>query len=433
MDSTVLILDKLKTLGEELNKTRDQYNRVSTDSQQTKSDLEARCASIERSIEAFDKIMAQIQRTSIPGLEVGGAKGKASWGRIAQICAQPGLLKDKGYGVEADVYRLMSSRIDSFDAQTRASINAATGEAGGFLIPTEMMNDLIPQLREVSIARQLGVTEINGLVGEVTWAKSKGGITAEHVNSEEEVAGNDSVATFDKIMLKPHPIAAFVPLTFEMRTQSAIALDDWVRSEVATQIGLLEDKTIFTGTGTSAAPRGVLNHPSIQSLDWTTAISGVTGSVVNTSVEMYDALLHCMKLTRKKFGHTLGNLGWATSPDVLYWLARARDAQNRAMFFSLVEGNMQGNNVPQRLFRYPILDSEQLDTGSDAAEILIYGPWADVILGHWGTMVFALSDQTETNFRKLRTTVRGVWQYDVGIFHADAFVKNTVKTDQVVA
>ena len=279
-----------------------------------------------------------------------------------------------------------------------------------------MMNDLIPQLRESSIARQLGVTTLDNLVGNITWTKSKGGITAQHINTEEEETGTESVATFDKIELTPHPIAAFVPLTFGMQTQPAIALDAWVKSEIATQMALLEDQSIFVGTGAASAPRGIFNHPNVSTSNWAS---------VDTSLEIFQTALDVVKATRKKFGQNLGNLGWATSPDVLYWLAKAKDTTNRAMFFSLTDGNLQTITAPPRMLRYPIMDTDQLDTGTDSAEQMMFGPWADVYLGHWGTLVFAMSDQTETNFRKLRTTVRGVWQYDVGVFHADAFVKCT--------
>lgn len=422
MDASTLILDSLNRLGEDFKTLKAEREKLSSDQTELKKDFDARLSSMERNVDQMNKLLAQQHKLSIPGLPTSGV-GKVSWGRIAQICAQPGLLKEKEYGLEADVYKLMCSRIDSFDAQTRASINAATGEQGGFLIPTEMMSEIVPQLREASIARQLGVTEINGLVGEVWWAKSKGGITAEHVNTEDEVSGSETAATFDRIAMKPHPIAAFVPLTFEMRQQSAIALDDWVRSEVATQIGLLEDQTIFTGSGIGPIPRGISNHPSVQQLSF----SGIDYTGSNQTV--YRQLLNAIKLTRKKYGHTLGNLGWATCPNVLYHLAKGMDSQGRPLFFSLTEGSMQTANVPARVLRYPILDSEQLAV-SATTEIMIFGPWADVILGHWGTLVFAISDQTETNFRKLRTTVRGVWQYDVGVFHADAFVKcHTIDTN----
>jgi HK97 family phage major capsid protein len=296
-------------------------------------------------------------------------------------------------------------------------MNAATGAAGGFLIPSEMMATLIPQLREVSQARRLGITVIDGLQGEVFWNKSKGGITAEHLNTEAEATGSESVATFDQIKLSPRPIASFVPLSFQMRNQPAMALESWVMSEIATAIGLLEDQSIFIGDGSNGAPRGVLNHPSINSVTFAGTVYTAAGQTLT------DKLMDVVKTCRKKFALGLGNLGWATSPDVLYHFGKVKDAQRRPIFASLTEGNAATQGAPPTMMRYPVVDTEFLDQGAGGTvETLLFGPWKDVVLGHWGTLGLAMSEETETNFRKGRTTLRGIWQYDVGVFHGDAFV-----------
>lgn len=402
MDATKLILQKLEELDAELADTKAQREKAD---EADKKALDERLAAIEENQGKFQKALEATKRLSIPGLEVGkrGEEGKLSWARVVQFCAMPEVRNRKEYGLEREVY----------DHMQKTAINAGSGTGGGFLVPTQMMLDIIPELRDRSYARQLGVTVIDGLSpGNITWSKSRGGITAEHLNTEQEVSGTETVATFDQITLTPRPIAAFVPLTRQMQTQTPIALEAWVRGEIATQIGLLEDQSVFVGTGANGAPRGVANHPSI-------GFESFSG--VNTIQELWDMLVNVVLATRNQQALGLSGLGWAAAPAVLYHLARVLDANGRPLFSSLSDASGQTSGAPGSVVRYPILDPSAVSTGTAAAERLIFGPWGDVILGHWGTLELAMSDQTEENFRKARATVRGIMEYDVGVFHGSAF------------
>ena len=398
-----LLVAQVKTLGEQM--AKDKSERASAD-EARKKELDEALAKANARIVELEAKQEQVRRTAIPGLEYGpkGEPDKLSWARLVQVCADPARLSLKEYGLEREAYEYMR----------KTAINAGTGAGGGFLVPQTMMDGLIPQLRERSIARQIGATVMSGMPkGNSVLAKSKGGITAEHLNTEEEAPGTETVATFDRIELTPRPIAAFVPLTRQMMTQTAISLEAWVRNEIAIQIALLQDQSFFLGTGTGGAPRGVFNHPSIQFETWAT--NADAGASINHLVNM-------VLKSREKFALGLSGLGWVAAPKVLFGLARLKDSQLRPIFQSLTDGNVQTLNTPTTVLRYPILDSAQVSTGNKDAERLGFGPWGDAVIAEWGTMEFAMSDQTETNFRKGRATVRGITEYDVGVFHGEAFV-----------
>jgi HK97 family phage major capsid protein len=415
MDVIPLLLERVDALTEKFDKTKAERAaldaKTSTDAAAEKAAFDSRLAGIEEQIKATNDAIAKSRRQSIPGLEDyldPAKKGSVSFARVIKILEKPERLSDPEYGIEKDVFEHMK----------KTAINSGTGETGGFLIPTEMMNVLIPELREKSIARALGVTVLDNLAGEITWAKSKGGITAVHVDTENEETGAESVPTYDQIKLSPKTMAAFVPISHAMMKQSSVAIEPWVRSEIATQIGLLEDKTIFVGTGAGASERGVANHPNVTDVNFgTVAYTGANQDIVKK-------LLDVVKTVRTKFGMSLGRLGWAFGVNAYYHIAGAsKDAQGRMLFQSLLEGSAENFSVPPNLLRHPALDSTFIDTGTTTAERLLFGPWADVMLGHWGGLALASSDQTETNFRKLRMTVRGVMDYAVGIFHPETFVR----------
>ena len=384
-----------------------------------KKEIDARVGKLESSLDEIATRQAQRAVFSLPGVEIGshGERGKFSYARMLFACVNPSLLELKEYGYEAEVYREMRKREEALPMELKTAINAATGAGGAFLIPQQAHDDIVPQLREKSVARQIGATVLDGLTpGIHTWAKSRGGVVAEHLNTEEEASGTETVPTFDQIQLTPRPIAAFVPLTYGMQTQAPATLEGWVRNEIATQIGLLEDQSYFVGAGTLGAPRGVCNHPLIQ--------TGTTLTLTDAGT-LWAGLVKMILASRVKFALGLSGLGWLAAPRVLYGLMGVVDGNKRPAFESLTAGSMASTGVPGRLAGFPIVDTQQVSTANNDAERLVFGPWGDALLAHWGTMAFAMSDQTETNFRKARVTVRGIMQYDVGVFHGDAFVQLT--------
>lgn len=398
-----VLTGQLKTLTEQLSK--DRAERATAD-EARKKEIDAALAATTAELAEIKKRIHVVDAGKIPGLEYGpkGEKGKLSWARTIQICAEPRRMDMPGYEIEKEAFEIMR----------HTAINAGTGAAGGFLVPTTMMDGIIPELRERSIARQLGATVMSGMSpGNYVLAKSKGGITAEHLNTEEEATGTESVATFDQITLTPRPIAAFVPLTRQMMTQSNESMESWVRREIAIQIALLQDKSFFVGTGALGAPRGIANHPSLQFETWTTN--------ANAS-DTWNHLVQMILKSREKFALGLSGLGWAAAPKVLFALARLKDTTNRPLFQSLTEGSAATAGAPVSVMRYPVLDSAQLSTGNKDAERLLFGPFGDGVIGEWGTLELLMSEQTETNFRKGRATVRGIAEYDCNFFHGDAFV-----------
>jgi hypothetical protein len=78
------------------------------------------------------------------------------------------------------------------------------------------------------------------------------------------------------------------------------------------------------------------------------------------------------------------------------------------------------------LANYMLKETTQLNTGATTGtEVFYYGDWNQGAEFNWGTLAFASSDSTETNFRKLRVTVRAVGAHDFGWFQPNAFVRNT--------
>jgi len=398
-----LIAGEVKSLADQISK--DKAERATAD-ESRKKEIDLTLAKLETQLGEVKAQLATHQKHAITGIEYGakGEKDKVTWTRLIQAVAEPQRLNHKDYGPEKE----------AIEYARKTAINAGTGAAGGFLVPTTLMAGIVPELRERSVARKLGATVLTGLTpGAHQFAKSRGGITAVHINTEEEQSGTESVPTFDQITLSPRTAAAFVPMTRGMMNQSAEAIEPWVRGEIAKQIALLQDKQFFVGTGTAGAPRGVLNHPSVGTFTFAEAsISGVWGS-----------LIEAVEDVRNAFALDLDGLGWVCEPAARFWLARILDLNGRPLFDTLMNGSASSTGIPKQIMGYQLEDTAQITSSDAANRVFAFGPWSSGLIGEWGTLELVLNTESDTNFMKARGTVRGLFDYDAGVLQAAAFTK----------
>lgn len=404
INGSELILAELKKQDEKFDAFK--AERLTAD-EASKKEIDAKLAAIEArqsELAAGQKASAQL---ALPGLAYGakGEKDLPTWTRLLQLVAEPERRKNtKLYGPE----------LEMIEQVQKTAINAGTGASGGFLVPTVMHAGIIPELRERSIARQAGATVISNLSGGAhQWARSKGGITAMHINTEGEESITEAVPTFDQITTQPRTAATIVPMTRGMMTQSAEAIEPWVRGEIAKVIALFQDKQFFVGTGASGAPRGIFNHPNVGSFTFAEA----------TIKEVWGSLIDAVLDVRNAQATDLDGLAWVTEPAARFWLARILDLQGRPLFDSLMNGDLSKTGIPRQVMSYPLFDSAQLDSGDAANGNFIFGPWSSGVIAEWSTLELALNTESDTNFAKARGSIRGLFDYDCAFFQPQAFTK----------
>lgn len=408
--------------------------REGDDSAERKAEVDAKLTKIDEQLAIIEQWQKDAAKFRLPGVEMADPKNPKKegfgWGRAAKLLTSDFLYKggvvpqelDKECGYEAKVFLETTEKAMegwlARSSEIKAAINATGGSEGAFLIPEEVMADLIPELDAVMISSQLGVRRLDNLQGVVRWTRSEGGITAEYINTEEEREGAESKPTFSSVTMRPHVLAAFVPLTWEMTTQPSMALDAWVRGEIAREIGLKEDLSVFLGSGGDSNPLGIANTPGILTYDWSGLAAGGPAFGRGTALQNISQGLRGMALQMKNANSYAGarKLGWALNPNGMDAIANTVEKNTGKEVFI-------GPNDPNiaRLQRYPVGETTQLPS-TPADEFILFGDYNMALNGHWGTMAFASSDQTDGNFRKLRNTIRGVIAHDVGVLRREAFV-----------
>lgn len=370
-----------------------------------KKAIDTEIAMLKTTVASLDARVKKSESFVIPGLEYGskGEADKPTWTRLLQLVVEPGRMNQKEYGPEKEM----------IETVRKTAINAGSGASGGFLVPTNLRQGIIPELRGRSIARRLGATVLSGLTpGAHQWTKNRGGVSAVHLNTEGEESGVDQAPTFDAIVTTPRTAALFIPMTRGIMTQTAENVEGWVRGEIADIIGRFEDKQFFVGTGAGGAPRGIFNHPSVQ-----------TFSFVETGIAaVWQSLIEAVEDVVTANAEELDGIGWAVEPLARLWIARILDLQGRPLFQELLRAGF-AEGLPRTLLGYILAESTQISSGDAANRNAMLGPWSMGVLAEWGSLELALNTESDTNFMKGRASVRGLMDYDAAFFQPQAFTK----------
>ena len=290
---------------------------------------------------------------------------------------------------------------------------------GGNLVETELLSErFIDIFRNRSIMRQMGMTSLTGLVGNVDIPKQIAGVTdgtsVYWVPEDADVGQID--AQFGLVKLRPKNAGSYMYVTRSMLLQSSIGMDNFTRRELAIALALGMDRAAIEGTGTSDEPLGIVNTPGVNPI-----IFGENGDVAThprlVSFETKIAVANADERTmgwvmnaktrgelksREKFPGTTGQTLWQ----------EARLGSNQGY----VNGYRVGvsNQVPGNLVK---------GTGTGLSAV-IFGDFSRLVCGEWGT--YELAADPYHKFLAGGVRVRIIHTCDIQVTQEKAF---SVATD----
>jgi len=131
-------------------------------------------------------------------------------------------------------------------------VTKAQGEgvdsAGGFLVPEELMANIIVLREQFGVFRQecqvvpMGSDTLN-------WPRRTGGLTASFTGENQSVT--ESQAAWDNINLTAKKLGALTRMSNEIAEDAVISVADWLVGEIAYAFAAKEDDCGFNGDGTS--------------------------------------------------------------------------------------------------------------------------------------------------------------------------------------
>lgn len=171
---------------------------------------------------------------------------------------------------------LYGARIAAKDAYgenhpvTKALVTSS-GAAGGFIVPPDVMNEIIPLLRAIAVVRAAGPRNIPMPRGTMTLPGQASAATASY--GAEGRAITQTQQTLNQIVASYKKLTALVPISNDMMRYADPAVDAFVRDDLVKVIALREDLAFLIGDGTADTPRGYLSFAN----SWVAAGGGTVG------------------------------------------------------------------------------------------------------------------------------------------------------------
>lgn len=289
----------------------------------------------------------------------------------------------------------------------RALVTTSTAPS---LIGTQQMHDafvevLKPQVRVM----ELGATVLPGLVENVSIPRQTAGCSAEWIAENSEAA--ESSPGFDAVTLTMHQLSAHTRISRRQLKQSLPAVDQILTNDLRAQIAVALDKAAIAGTGVGPQPTGILNLPGIGDVPLGTNGDLVTWAdlmqlVSTVESANVDPISLGFLSNLKVKGHLMstpriaGTDTMMLDPDAAATAEDLRLAGYKARFSGNVPSNLTKGTAPN-------------------LSAMIFGAWADLLIGQWGGIDLIVDDVTEAAKGNVRLVAHSEW--DIAVRHAESF------------
>lgn len=288
------------------------------------------------------------------------------------------------------VQRELQAIMKRYGVAGRRDMTVGTPTAGGDLVGTDFLSgSFIDVLRNKALAPRVGVTMLNGLVGNVAIPKQTSASTFYWV--AEGSAITESTPAVGQVTLSPKLGGGFVDYSKQLLLQSTPAVDALLMNDIGMVCGLGADKAVFMGSGAANQPTGII------------ATSGI-GSVNGTNLG-WEAVLEFITDVMGGNGD-IGPMSYVTNPTI--WglgKSRALPGTNNGFLID-AQNNAAG---------YPVNVSNQISAG-----YMIFGNYQQAILGEWGILdIQVITDATLAISGLYR--IIGMIAVDVGVRQAASF------------
>lgn len=228
---------EIKTLIEELKVKQQSY----LDAQAAG---EARVGELEKRVEELKVLSAQLQKAlngsqvSLPGLETEAHKF-----RFLNVLR--GLVTGRQEGFEWEVLR---------QAQKTAVDTGTSGAGGGYLIPTELMPEIIPALVANQVLTRLGVTRLTPTANTGTFAIPTQSSTATAYWGAENAVLTESNAVFSQFTMVPHRVGTFTKISKRLLMDAVPGVEQMIRNDLFGAVGRTIDYAALMGNAIAAGP-----------------------------------------------------------------------------------------------------------------------------------------------------------------------------------
>lgn len=254
------------------------------------------------------------------------------------------------------VFNPRDQRLHGLHVEARDDLEMGTPGQGGYLVPTQFMDDLMQFAARGSVIRPRatviapgGAPDAAVQIPVLNQSGSNGVYAGVQVAWIDEGGDKpETNPTFDQIELEPNEVAAHTVLTDKV-IRNAPELEMIVRNLLTGGIAAAEDVAFISGDG-DGKPTGFIGHSS----NITVNRAGADAVSYIDLVEMY---------SRMYLG---GNPVWLVTQRILPALMQMEDTQGGLIW---QPGNAR-DGVPNTLFGYPVVVSNRMPALGDEGDVV---------------------------------------------------------------
>jgi HK97 family phage major capsid protein len=286
-------------------------------------------------------------------------------------------------------------------------------------VPLQALGGFIEILRANMVTTALGATVLNDLIGIPVEVPRQTSSTLAHW-VEENSALTESEIGLGMLQMNPKALGSLVKMSNRSVRLTNPAIEALVQRDIAEQMARRMDITALRGSGVLGEPLGIVNQVGVSTVDFDS--TAVTGAATNPSWEgMYE-----LEGVLEDADALKGSLGYAFAPAIKRQMSKLRSAafatvDNEGPF--LQTQPMTSANITAVL-GYPFATTTQMPTnlgGSTDQGEVIFGNWADLLIGMWGGMRLKASEDASTAFERDQLWVRAIMDVDVAIRRVESF------------
>lgn len=296
------------------------------------------------------------------------------------------------------------------DKAVEKALSASDFSAGGALLQTEFVREVIEFLRPASVVMASLPRVITMTMGSLEVPKINVGSVASYVG-ENQVGGITEPA-FGNLVLVRKKLKAEIPVSNDVLRFAAVDADQIIRDDAVAAMAQRMDAAFIRDDGTSFTPKGLrFQVPSVN-------VIASAGS--NTLVDIESELGQAELALRNKDIRFV-RPGWLISPRIERRLKTIRTGVNENYAFrdEMVGGRLNG-------FPYKVTTQipEDLGGGGNESEVylvdfseVVVGEAQDLIVEASSTAAYETGATVRSAFSRDQTVIKTIMQHDLGMRH----------------
>lgn len=307
---------------------------------------------------------------------------------------------------------------DIFTQQKAMTATDPTG--GGFTVPLNILEPLIPFLYNRTAVRQLGATVINLPNGNGTVPRFDAISAASYVGEAKNP--NATKPTLGAVKLAVKKLIGIIPLSNDLILQNSVGIETYVARDLITVMNLAADLASLYGSGIGENPLGIANQTGNQACQKT----GTSTTTLDADQPAY------MTGLLDQANVPMISPGWIMNGRTRAWIANLKTTTGAYIYREELGKGL--------LFGYPYVVSNQVPatfvSGTTYYSDLWLGDWSEFL---WGEQtMLELRQSQEASFHDEAgnlvsafdldlTVMRAISRHDFNVKHGVSFVQGTYK------